>query len=109
MSSSLILKTVDKSAGQRMCRGAHSRNSMAFTRLALRSLALQPGNSLISLALTLLVGFSMSIALHAATQAIRLRRSGTPLTKMRVTLWITTAIHLYPVSRVILFRGSDQV
>ena len=45
---------------------------VTFTRLALRSLALQPGNSLISLALTLSVGFSVSIALHAATQARRL-------------------------------------
>jgi len=36
----------------------------------------------------------MSIALHAATQAIRLRRSGTSLIKMRVTLWTTTVIHL---------------
>jgi hypothetical protein len=41
---------------------------------------LQPGNSLISLKLTLSVGFSILIALHAATQAIRLRRSGTSLT-----------------------------
>jgi hypothetical protein len=33
---------------------------------------LQPGNLLISLALTLSVGFSMSIALHPATHAWRL-------------------------------------
>jgi hypothetical protein len=39
-----------------------------MTRLAQRSLTLQPGNSLISLALTLSVGFSMSIILHAAIQ-----------------------------------------
>jgi hypothetical protein len=45
---------------------------LALTRLAQRSLALQPGNSLISLALTLSVGFNMSITLHAATQARRL-------------------------------------
>jgi hypothetical protein len=45
---------------------------LTFTRLAQRSLALQPGNSLISLTLTLSVGFSISIALHAATQATRL-------------------------------------
>src|SRR5215831_1129073 len=62
--------------------------------LAQRSLTLQPGNSLISPKLTLSVGFTTSIALHAATQAIRLRRSGTSLTSVRVTLWITTAIHL---------------
>jgi len=36
----------------------------------------------------------MSISLHVATQAIRLRRSGTSLNTLRVTLWITTAIHL---------------
>ncbi len=54
----------------------------------------QPSNSLISLTLTLSVGFSTSITLHAATQAIRLRRSGTSLKQMRGTLWITTAIHL---------------
>jgi len=46
--------------------------NLALTRLAQRSLALQPGNSLISLALTLSVGFNMSITLHAATQARRL-------------------------------------
>ena len=44
----------------------------SLTRLAQRSLALQPGNSLASLKLTLSVGFSMSIALHAATHARRL-------------------------------------
>jgi len=43
-----------------------------LTRLAQRSLTLQPGHLLISLALTLSVGFSMSITLHAATQARRL-------------------------------------
>jgi hypothetical protein len=52
---------------------------LIFTRLAQRSLTLQPGNSLISPKLTLSAGFNMSIALHAATQAIRLRRSGTSL------------------------------
>ena len=31
---------------------------------------------------------------HVATQAIRLRRSGTSLNTLRVTLWIATAIHL---------------
>ncbi|MCZ6622821.1 MAG: hypothetical protein O7B35_01080 [Deltaproteobacteria bacterium] len=36
----------------------------------------------------------MSISLHIATQAIHLRRSGTSLYTLRVTLWITTAIHL---------------
>ena len=45
---------------------------LAFTRLAQRLLALQPGNSLISPKLTLSVGFSTSITLHAATQARRL-------------------------------------
>src|SRR5437867_4499723 len=45
---------------------------LAMTRLAQRSLTLQPGNLLISLALTLSVGFNMSITLHAATQAWRL-------------------------------------
>src|SRR5947199_9381390 len=45
---------------------------LALTRLAQRSLTLQPGHLLISLALTLSVGFSMSITLHAATQARRL-------------------------------------
>ena len=43
-----------------------------LTRLAQRSLTLQPGNSLISPKLTLSVGFSISITLHAATQARRL-------------------------------------
>jgi hypothetical protein len=38
-------------------------------------MALQPGNSLISRKLTLSVGFNILIALLAATQAIRLRRS----------------------------------
>ena len=52
--------------------GGHPETNTFLTRLAQRSLALQPGNSLISLALTLSVGFSMSIALHAATQARRL-------------------------------------
>jgi hypothetical protein len=51
----------------------------SLTRPAQRSLTLQPGNSLISLALSLSVGFSISITLHAATPAIRLRRSGTSL------------------------------
>ncbi len=57
---------------------------------------LQPGNLLISLAPTLSVGFSMSIALHATTQL-----GGSWLLPprdfphhLRVTLWITTAIHL---------------
>ncbi len=45
-------------------------------------------------ALTLSAGFNISITLHAATQAIRLRRSGAFLNTLRVTLWITTAIHL---------------
>ncbi|HEX9429146.1 MAG TPA: hypothetical protein VF944_02095 [Candidatus Bathyarchaeia archaeon] len=60
---------------------------------------MQPGNSLISPKLTLSVGFSISITLHAATQARRLlafTAAGllSSLTSMRVTLWITTAIHL---------------
>jgi hypothetical protein len=58
---------------------------------------LQPGNSLISPKLTLSVGFSISIALNAATQARRLlalTAAGLPSTNVRVTLWITTAIHL---------------
>jgi len=46
-----------------------------FTRLAQRSVALQIGNSLISPKLTLSVGFNMSIALHAATQARRVLAS----------------------------------
>jgi len=45
---------------------------LALTRLAQRSLTLQPGNSLISPKLTLSVGSSISITLHAATQARRL-------------------------------------
>ena len=45
---------------------------LTFTRLALRSLTLQPGHLLISLPLTLSIGFSMSITLPAATQARRL-------------------------------------
>src|SRR3970040_1753777 len=45
---------------------------LAFTRLAQRSLTLQPGHSLISPKLTLSVGSSLSITLHAATQARRL-------------------------------------
>jgi hypothetical protein len=71
--------------------------SLIFTRLAQRSLTLQPGNSLISPKLTLSVGFSISIALNAATQARRLlalTAAGLPSTNVRVTLWITTAIHL---------------
>src|SRR5882724_6379090 len=73
--------------------------TLILTRLAQRSLTLQPGNSLISPKLTLSVGFSISIALHAATQARRLlafTAAGllSPLTSMRVTLWITTAFHL---------------
>ncbi len=63
---------------------------LAFTRLAQRSITLQPGHSLISPKLTLpvcvqrtgrSVGSSISITLHAAAQAIRLRRSGTSLIK----------------------------
>ena len=49
--------------------------SLVLTRLAQRSLTLQPGNSLISPKLTLSIGFSISIALHAATQARRLLAS----------------------------------
>ena len=45
---------------------------LALTRLAQRSLTLQPGHSLISPKLTLSVGSSISITLHAATQARRL-------------------------------------
>ena len=45
---------------------------LALTRLAQRSLTLQPGHLLISPKLTLSVGFSTSITLHAATQAWRL-------------------------------------
>ena len=45
---------------------------LALTRLAQRSLTLQPGNLLISPKLTLSVGFNRSITLHAATQARRL-------------------------------------
>jgi hypothetical protein len=58
---------------------------------------LQPGNSLISPKLALSLGFSISIALNAATQARRLlalTAAGLPSTNVRVTLWITTAIHL---------------
>jgi hypothetical protein len=46
--------------------------TLILTRLAQRSLTLQPGNSLISPKMTLSVGFSISIALNAATQARRL-------------------------------------
>ena len=46
--------------------------SLALTRPAQRSLTLQPGHLLISPKLTLSVGSSISIALHAATQARRL-------------------------------------
>jgi len=46
--------------------------SSTLTRLAQRLLTLQPGHSLISPKLTLSVGFSISITLHAATQARRL-------------------------------------
>jgi hypothetical protein len=72
---------------------------LILTRLAQRSLTLQPSNSLISPGLTLSVGFNMSITLHAATQARRLlafTATGllSPLSSMRVTLWITTAFHL---------------
>jgi hypothetical protein len=49
-----------------------SETNPSLTRLAQRSLTLQPGNSLASPRLTLSVGFSMSIALHAATRARRL-------------------------------------
>src|SRR5436853_6961789 len=70
---------------------------LALPRLAHRSLKLQPGNSLISPKLTLSLGFSISITLHAATQARRLlafTAAALPSHKMmRVTLWITTAIH----------------
>src|SRR5437870_3665070 len=70
---------------------------LALTRLAQRSLTLQPGNLLISLALTLSVGFNMSITLQAATQARRLpafTAAGLPSHKMMgVTPWITTSIH----------------
>ena len=71
--------------------------NLSLTRLAQRSLMLQPGNSLISPRLTLSVGFSISITLHTATQARRflaLTAAGLLPPKMRVTLWITTAIHL---------------
>src|SRR5882724_8578007 len=73
--------------------------TLILTRLAQRSLTLQPGNSLISPKLTLSVGFSISIALHAATQARRLLAFTAAgllslLTSMRVTLRITTAFHL---------------
>jgi hypothetical protein len=73
--------------------------TLVFTRLAQRSLTLQPGNLLISPGLTLSVGFNTSITLHAATQARRLlafTAAGllSPLSSIRVTLWITTAIHL---------------
>ncbi len=44
----------------------------SLTRLAQRLLTLQPGHSLISPKLTLSVGSSISITLHAATQARRL-------------------------------------
>jgi hypothetical protein len=56
---------------------------------------LQPGNLLISLSLTLSVGFSMSIALMLLPKL-----GGSWLlppqdfSPKRVTLWITTAIHL---------------
>ena len=45
---------------------------LALTRLAQRSLVLQPGNLLTCLKQALSVGFSMAISLHAATQARRL-------------------------------------
>jgi hypothetical protein len=45
---------------------------LALTRLAQRSLTLQPGHLLISPKLTLSVGFRTSITLRAATQARRL-------------------------------------
>jgi len=69
---------------------------LVLTRLARRSLTLQPGNSLISPKLTLSVGFSVSITLHAATQAKRfwLLPPWDFPHLMRVTLWIATAIHL---------------
>jgi hypothetical protein len=43
-----------------------------LTMVEQRSLTLQPGNSLVSPKLTLSVGFSMSIALRAVTQARQL-------------------------------------
>ncbi len=45
---------------------------LVLTRLTQRSFALQPGHLLISPKLTLSVGSSISITLHAATQARRL-------------------------------------
>jgi hypothetical protein len=44
---------------------------LIFTRLAQRSLTLQPSNSLISPRLTLSAGFNMSITLHAAAPFMR--------------------------------------
>ena len=90
-------------------------SNTSLTRLAQRSLTLQPGNSLASPGLTLSVGFNMSIALHAATRARRLlavTAAGllSPLTSMRVTLWITTAIHLdTPNKRLYPFTCETSV
>ena len=50
----------------------HRKTNRSLTRLAQRSLALQPDNSLSTPRLTLSVGSSISITLHAATQARRL-------------------------------------
>jgi hypothetical protein len=67
---------------------------LTFTRLAQRSLALQPGNSLISIALTLSVGFSMSVTLHAVIQGYPPQAERDFPHHLTITLWITTAIHL---------------
>jgi hypothetical protein len=62
----------------------------AFTHVATRSLAHQPEADFVG---------RLQITLHAATQARRLlafTAAGlpSPLSSMRVTLWITTAFHL---------------
>src|SRR3990170_7714358 len=92
---------------------------LALTRLAQRLLTLQPGHSLISPKLTLpvcvqrtgrSVGSSISITLHAATQARRLlafTAAGLPSPTVRVTLWITTAIHL-DTQKASLTRSSGR-
>ena len=49
----------------------HRFSNLSLTRLAQRSLTLQPGHSLITPKLTLSVGSSISIPLHAATKARR--------------------------------------
>jgi hypothetical protein len=49
--------------------------------------------------------FNMSIAFHVATQAIRLSRSGLPMTE---SCLITTAIHTFAISRHHESRRTDH-